>query len=166
VKIDSVFSLKAEVYDSDILERLEEGLVNYLKSNPFLESLNTQRLSNLEAQLNQIEYEIEKLDSLQKREYFTNPDELRQKEGQIVFTSEKVVRMYHPQMFELLNLKQDCERDLSLYSDVVTVLESFTEPIKPDNSTIKYVKELIWYFLGLGLLLAVIVTFRKKIWMG
>ncbi len=106
VKIDSVFSVRAEVYNTEILEKLEDGLIFYLENNPFFESLNKQRLSDLEAQLNQIEYEIEKLDSLQKREYYTNPNELRQKEGQIVFTSEKVVRVYHSQMFNLLKLKQ------------------------------------------------------------
>ena len=115
--------------------------------------------------LNQIEYEIEKLDSLQKREYYTNPDELRQKEGQIVFTSEKVVRMYHGQMFGLLKLKQDCERDLNLYSSVVTVVEGFNEPAEPDNRAIHTAKKLIWYYLILALLLAIIITFRKKIWM-
>jgi hypothetical protein len=164
VKVDSVFSVRVEVYDSEILEKLEESLVQYLEANPFLEALNKQRLSNLGAQLNQIEYEIDKLDSLQKREYYTNPDELRQKEGQIVFTSEKVVRMYHSQMFHLLKLKQDCERDLNLYKDVVTVLEGFVEPVVPVNGTIQYAKKLIWYYVGLALLLAVIITFRKKIW--
>lgn len=164
VKIDSVFSVFVEVYNSDILEELELGLMNYLKNNPYLESLNKHRLSNLEGQLIQIEYEIEKLDSLQKREYFTNPDELRQKEGQIVFTSEKVVRMYHTQMFHLLQLKQDCERDLNIYSEVVTILEGFTVPVKPENSTVQYAKKTIWYFLGLALLLSVIIKFRKKIW--
>ena len=163
VKIDSVFSLRAEVYNSEVLEKLEDGLLFYLKKNSFLESLNKQRLSNLEAQLGQIEYEIEKLDSLQKREYYTNPDELRQKEGQIVFTSEKVVRMYHSQMLSLLEMKQECERDLNIYGDVVTILEGFTVPIEPDNGTIQYAKKLVWYFLGLALLLSVLITFRKRI---
>ena len=164
VKVDSVFSVRVEVFNPEILDKLEESLVHYVETDAFLQALNNQRLSNLGAQLNQIEYEIDKLDSLQKREYYTNPDDLRQKEGQIVFTSEKVVRMYHSQMFSLLQLKQDCERDLNLYKDVVTVLESFTEPVEPDNGTTYYAKKLVWSYLGLALLLAVIITYRKKIW--
>ena len=164
VKIDSVFSVRAEVYNSDILEELDESLVNYIETDPFLSSLNKQRISKLEAQLSQIEYEIEKLDSLQKREYYTNPDELRQKEGQIVFTSEKEVKIYHYQMFALLKLKQECERDMTLYGDVVTILQRFSVPVEPDNGTVQFAKKLIWYYLGLALLLSVLVEFRKKIW--
>jgi len=164
VKIDSVFSVRAEVYSSDVLEQLEEGLVYYLENNQFLKTLNKQRLSDLKEQLDQINYEIEKLDSLQKREYYTNPDELRQKEGQIVFTTENVVRMYHPQILQLLRMKQECERDLNIYSDVVTVLESFIVPSEPVKEVVDFAKRLIWYYLGLALLVAILVRFRRKIW--
>ncbi len=164
VKIDSVFVVRAAVYDPNILMKMEGGLLHYLEANPFFKALNKQRLSDLEAQLNQTQYEIEKLDSLQKREYYTNTDDIRQKEGQIVFTSEKIVRIYHHDMFKLLELKQECERDLNIYNDVVTILEGFTVPVEPGNGTIRYAKRLIWYYLGLALLLAVIVTYRKKIW--
>lgn len=164
VKIDSVFSVRVEVYNPEILKKLEVGLVFYLENNTFLESLNKQRQKDLQAHLDQIEYEIEKLDSLQKREYYTNPDELRQKDGQIVFTSENVVRTYHTQMFHLLQLKQDCAREINIYSDVVTVLERFTVPTGPDNGTMGFVKKIIWYYLGLTLLISVLIRFRKKIW--
>lgn len=164
VKIDSVFLLRAAVFDPEILEKLEASLVQYLGGNPFLEALNGQRLSDLKAQLEQTQYEIEKLDSLQKREYYTNTDDLRQKEGQIIFTSENVARMYHNDMFRMLQLKQDCERDLNIYKDIVTIMEGFTIPVEPENGTILYAKKLIWYFLGFALLLSVIVTYRKKIW--
>jgi hypothetical protein len=161
--IDSVFVLNAAFYNPGILDKLEEGVKQYLETNPFLNALNMQRLSDLGAQLNQTEYEIAKLDSLQKREYYTNSDQLRQKEGQIVFTSEKVIRMYHNDMFRLLRFKQECERDLNIYSSVVTILEGFTIPVKPDNGTSQYAKKLIWYYLGLAILIAVLVTYRKKI---
>jgi hypothetical protein len=164
VKIDSVFLLRASVFDPSILKKLEGNLVEYLDSNPFLKALNKQRLSDLEARLEQTKYEIEKLDSLQKREYYTNTDDLRQKEGQIVFTNDKTVRTYHADMFSLLQIEQDCERDLNIYNDVVTVVEGFTVPAKPDNGVMDYAKKLVWFYLGLALLVAVIVTFRKTIW--
>lgn len=164
VKIDSVFILRVAVFSPGILEKLEGSLVNYLDTNPFLKALNKQRLSDLEARLNQTQYEIEKLDSLQKREYYTNTDDLRQKEGQIVFTSEKTVRTYHTDMFKLLQLKQECLRDIHIYNNVVTITEGFTIPVEPENGILLYARKLIWYFLGLALLLSVIVTYRKKIW--
>jgi len=164
VVVDSVFLIQATIYDPGMLQNLEEGLRQYLESNPFLNALNKQRLSNLKAQLQQTEYEIVKLDSLQKREYYTNTDQLRQQDGQIVFTSEKVIRMYHNDMFRLLQQKQECERDLNIYSGVVTVQESFSIPNKVENGTTHYAINLIWYYLGLALAIAVLVTFRKKIW--
>ena len=69
-------------------------------------------------------------------------------------------------MFKLLRQKLNYERDLSIYSDVVTIMEGFTEPFEPDNGTIYYAKKLILYYLGLLLLLAVLITFRKKIWIS
>jgi len=130
----------------------------------YLISLNKQRLAELQAQLEQTNYEIEKLDSLQKREYYTNPDHLRQQESQVVFTSEKTVRTYHADMFRLLELKQECERELNIYSEVVTVIEGFAVPKNPEFGSVKYGKKLIWYYLSLALLLALLVTFRKAIW--
>ncbi len=163
-KLENEFVIRIGILDPAFIQTLENSLVNYLKTNPYLITLNKQRLAELEAQLKQTSYEIEKLDSLQKREYYTNPDHLRQQESQIVFTSEATVRTYHNDMFRLLELKQECERDLNIYSDVATVIEGFLIPMNPESGSIIYVKKLIWYFLGFALLLAVIVKFRKKIW--
>ncbi|MEN8250934.1 MAG: hypothetical protein ABFS32_18525 [Bacteroidota bacterium] len=164
VKLKYQFVVRVDILDPGVLEIIETGFVNYLESQPYLIARNKQRLLELEARLNQTNYEIEKLDSLQKREYFTNPDHLRQQESQVIFTSEKTVKMYHNEMFNLLELKQECERDLTIYSDIVTVIESFTIPLNPDNGSVNYAKKLIWYFLGLALLLSVVIAFRKQIW--
>jgi len=164
IKLENEFVIRIDILDPGILKTVEESLVNYLESKTYLIALNKQRLAELEAQLEQTNYEIEKLDSLQKREYYTNPDHLRQQESQVVFTSEKTVRTYHNDMFRLLELKQECERDLNIYSDVVTVIESFAVPMNPKYGSVKYGKKLIWYYLGLALLVAVLVTFRKHIW--
>jgi len=162
--IEDVFVIHANVYEPGILKKLEVGLSYYLETNPIYEALNKQRLSDLEASIHQAQYEIEKLDSLQKREYYTNTDNLRQSEGQIVFTSEKIVETYHNDMFRLLQRKQEFERDFEVYSSVVTIMEGFSLPVEPDNGIIKYVKKIIWYYIGLALLLAVIISYRKKIW--
>ena len=128
------------------------------------DAINKQRISDLKAKISQTQYEIEKLDSLQKREYYTNPDELRQKDGQIIFTTEKTVQTYHDDMFRLLSLKQNYERELNIYQDVVTVVEGFSSPVKPENGTINYAKKAVWFYEGAALLLALIITYRKKIW--
>jgi len=164
VKVEDEFIIRAAVRDPGIIEKMEDGLIYYLEANPLFKALNQQRLSDLEANINQTQYEIDKLDSLQKREYYTNTDQLRQKEGQIVFTSENVVQTYHNDMFRLLQLKQRYEGELNIYSDVVTIIEGFTLPIKQANDSIAYAKKIIWYYLGLAMLLAIVVTFRKKIW--
>lgn len=164
VMLDSVFLIYTSIYDPNILEKLEVSLVNYLEANPYLKALNEQRLSNLEARVTQTEYEIAKLDSLQRREYYTDTDQLRQREGQVVFTSERTVRIYHNDMFRLLRLKQEYERDLNIFSDVVSIVEGFTIPANADNVSIHFAKKLIWYYMGLALLLAIILKFRRKIW--
>jgi len=166
VKVEDEFVVRATIYDPEFLKDIESGLVRYLESNPLFDAINKQRLSDLQGKISQTQYEIEKLDSLQKREYYTNPDDLRQKDGQVIFTSEKTVQTYHDDMFRLLSLKQNYESELNIYPDVVTVVEGFSTPVKPENGTINYVKKVAWFYFGLALLLAVIITFRKKIWMG
>ena len=126
--------------------------------------MNEQRLKDLVASIKQTDYEIEKLDSLQKREYFTNPENLRQSEGQIVFTSERIVETYHNDMFRLLRFRQNYEQDLNIYSTVATVMEGFSIPNKPSKDMKKYAKQFLWYYLGLALILSILITYRKKIW--
>lgn len=164
VKLENEFVIRIDILDPGILKTIESSLVNYLETKPYLIALNQQRLTELKAQLEQTSYEIEKLDSLQKREYYTNPDHLRQQESQIVFTSEKTVQTYHNDMLGLLKRKQNFERDLNVYSKVVTIVEEFSIPKNPEYGSIKYGKKLILYYLGLALLLAVLVTYRRKIW--
>jgi len=166
IKIEDEFVLRVAIFDPDILQNFEEGLLHYVETNPVYQALNKQRLSNLQARIIQTQYEIEKLDSLQKREYYANSDNLRQKDGQIVFTSEKVVQTYHNDMFRLLKMKQDYETELNVYSGVVTVMEGFAVPVEPDNGSLKYLREALWIYLGLALLAALIIKFRKKIWAG
>ena len=164
VLVDSLIIVHAQVYSPSIFKNLETGVITYLNSNPFLVASNQQRIAELEAILNQTDYEIEKLDSLQKREYFTQANDMRLKEGQLVFTNEKTIRLYHNEMFHLLDLKQETERDLGIYQNIVTVVEEFTTPIEPDNGTIYYSKKLVWFFLGIALFISLIITYRKKIW--
>lgn len=164
IKINDEFVIRIDIFDPAIVDIIEESLVNYLESRPYLIVLNDQRLIELEERLNQTQYEIEKLDSLQKREYYTNPDYLRQKDSQIVFTSEENVQTYHDDMLRLLTIRQQYEKDLNVYSDIVTVIEGFSIPNNPDNGYIDYGKRLIWGYLLLALLIAVLVTLRKKIW--
>jgi len=163
LKIDNEFVVRMKISDPSFVKNIEEGLVHYLEANTFLLALNQQRLSDLEAQLNQTQYEIEKLDSLQKREYYTNTEDLRQKDGQIVFTSEKTVQTYHNEMFRLLRMKQEYEKELKVYSGIITVQEGFSVPGESDNGTIDYAKKLSWYYLGLAIFLSLVITYREKI---
>ena len=162
--IDSLIVVRAYVTDPESLKELEDGINFYLESNPFLVASNKQRLSFLAEMIAQTNYELEKLDSLQKKEYYRITDETRLKEGQLVFTNERDVKLYHNQMFSLLELKKEYEKDLSIHPDIVTVLDGFMINTEPVNNAIKYLKDLIWVYLGLGLLLSLVVTYRKEIW--
>lgn len=163
VMIDSLFIIRLEVYNPLMLKGLESGLIDYLNSIPFLLTSNRQRISELEATLLQTEYEIEKLDSLQKKEYYTNAEDLKLREGQFIFTNDKTVRLYHNEIFQLLKMKQETERDLSIYRDVVTKVEEFNIPKSPKNGIVYYAGKLIWYFLGLALITSLLITFRRDI---
>lgn len=164
VKVDSLLIIRTKILDPLIISELTAGLIEYFNNNSFLRAVNQQRIAALEATLIQTNYEIEKLDSLQKKEYYIDENEMRLKEGQLVISTEKTIRLYHNDIFRLIELKQNIERDLSIYGSIVTIIEDFSVPIEQENGIKYYALKLLWFFLGVALLFSLLVTFRKKIW--
>lgn len=162
--IDSLIVVRTIVTDPEILQDLEAGICSYLESNPFLFASNKQRLSYLKEMIVQASYELEKLDSLQKKEYYRTTDQTMFKEGQLVFTNENNVQLYHGQMFKLLESKKEYEKELTIYPGIVTVIEGFISHAKPENNTTQYIRILIWYYLAVALILSLVITYRKRIW--
>ena len=70
VKVGWKMGVRAVVTDPEVLVRVTDGIKSYVASNDYFNQMNEVRIDNLKEIIQQTEKEVEKLDSLQKKEYF------------------------------------------------------------------------------------------------
>ncbi|HUS87729.1 MAG TPA: hypothetical protein VMW76_10865 [Bacteroidales bacterium] len=162
-KISWKFGIRASVKDPQIFEEVTTGVINYINSNEYFRQANEARLKNLKETIDQTGKEIYKLDSLQKREYFREDESTRLKEGQLVFTNDPEIKLFHADLLDLLRDKQVRERELGIDNGIISLREGFTLNQQPENSITYYAKKSILIYIGLAYLIALFITYRKKL---
>ncbi len=146
------------------LGEIRNGLISFIEKNQFFQQQNELRKRQNESLLARFDYEIESLDSLQKVKYFEESKRLIPKEGgQMIFLQEYKTQLLHDDIYNLLIRRQDIERQLTIYKDIVTVLSDFTLPVRPVNRALYYGRYLIPVLFGLTLLLLIIIENWSKL---
>ena len=100
---------------------------------------------------------------MQNYKYFEEKQKGKFSEGQMVFLNEPETKLYHESVFELYRSKQRLDKELDIYSDIVTVLDDFTPPAQPENSYLHIAKTWVILFFVLGLIIVVIFSFKKDL---
>ena len=162
-KVDWKFGITASVSDPSVFTLLSAGLQHYVNQNKFFVDLNKLRLENLEESIEQTILEIGKLDSLQKKEYFTSDESLKLQEGQFVFTNDREVKLMHSDIMKLLTDKQYKEKQFKIHNEIISLLSDFTVNQKPENGLSYYAKKITPILLILAYLIAILLHFRKNI---
>lgn len=163
IKVNWKFGVRATVLDPNIFNKLNPGIMHYVQSSDYLVRMNEIRLDMLKEIIGQTAEEVDKLDSLEKKEYFKKEDEIRLREGQLLFTNEPEIKLYYTDLLNLVKEKQTSQRELILHSEIVSVLEDFTITQKPLNDTMFYAKKIVPVFIVLTYFLALLVTFWTNI---
>jgi len=146
------------------LGEIRNGIISYIEKNQFFQQQNELRKRQNEALLARFDYEIESLDSLQKVKYFEESRRLQPKEGgQMIFLQEYKTQLLHDDIYNMYIRRQEVERQLTIYSGIVTVLSEFTPPARPVNRALYYGKYLIPSLLVLMILLLIIADNREKL---
>ncbi|KPK84751.1 MAG: hypothetical protein AMS27_09100 [Bacteroides sp. SM23_62_1] len=162
-RIQNRFDLQVEVYDITGFNDVKKGLYNYVTINPYLNSLNENRKKRIRELIAETNNEILKLDSLQKYEYFKKELSAPEEKGQMLIWNEKETRLLHPDLIGLFRQKQSLERDLELFSEVITVVKDFTPLSQVENPVMKYIKKWGLYFGVLGVILKFLFDKRRNI---
>jgi len=162
-KIGWRFGVRATVTDPQVFEKVTPGIEQYVNSNDYFKKMNEARIDDLTEIINQIGLEVDKLDSLQKKEYFQLEDETRLREGQLVFTNDPEIKLFHEDLLDLVRTRQVSHRELTIHHNIISLLEDFTVTQRPINSATYYAKKVVPVLIVLAYLLALFVTFRKKI---
>jgi len=162
-KIDWKFGIRATVTDPTVFNKIASGIIFYVSSSDYFNRMNEVRLNDLKEIVEQTGKEVEKLDSLQKKEYFMLEDVARLREGQLVFTNDPEIKLFHYDLLRLVRNKQESQTELTIYSEIITLLEDFVITQKPTNNIMFYARKLVPVFLVLAYILALFITYRKKI---
>jgi hypothetical protein len=157
------FGIRATVTDPSIFSELESGIISYVNSSDYFIRMNEVRLANLEEIIEQTDKEVEKLDSLQKKEYFQLENTTRLKEGQLVFTNDPEITLLHSDLLNLVKDKQRSQTEFEIHSGIISVLEDFIVSQIPENNTSYYARKIVPWFFAITYILLLIIAFRKKI---
>jgi len=159
----SRFDVRVKTKQPQDLDIIREGILHHINTNRFFEKNNRIRLIQLRERIAKTTTELSELDSLQNYKYFEEKQKGKFSEGQMVFLNEPETKLYHGSVFELYGSKQSLDRELDIYSDIVTVLDDFTPPAQPENSYLSIAKRWVIIFFVLGLIIVVVLSFRKEL---
>jgi len=165
IKIDhSRIYLRVAVYDNHAFNAVKKGIFNYINNNQFFNRLNLIRKSELQELISQTEKEIQKLDSLQNVDYFSQKNELNaSNEGKLMFLSERGKQMFYVNKLSLLKQKQEYKKELQLSIEPLTIIKDFTHLTVAENPRSGYITKYALRFLLLGYIFILVLSYRKKI---
>jgi hypothetical protein len=145
------------------LTNLKNGIIKFINDDPLFQKRNVVRLRQNQEMLTRLNYDIEQLDSLQKR-IFEETEARHPKTGsQFIFLQEQKTQLLYPDILSLYTNKQKLESERDLYKEIVTVLSEFTIPSQRDNGGMFYVRIYVPLFFGLTLLILIILSNRRKL---
>jgi hypothetical protein len=139
--------LEVSVTDPMVFNKLRNGIIHFMKSDPYLIASNKARLSDLELKIKMIDNEVLKLDSLQNTMYFRegNMPNLQLGNAQIKLEASK--QLFYEDKLRLLEQRKYLDTDYSTNAEVITVISDFTPGVKPENKgLITMVKRAVMMF--------------------
>lgn len=163
-RLSDIFYLKIMVYDESVFSSVRDGIKRYISTNPYVEENNTVRKQQAERMIEEIEDEINKLDSFQKIQYFEVPKMQKTGSSQTILFNEKESKLYHNDIIGLYAKKQKLEKELLINPDPITVIQDFTQLSKAENSMVKIVTLWVIFFAILGFVSSLFWEYRLKIW--
>ncbi len=162
-KVGSRLGVRVMVTDPGVYDKIASGIEYYVNSNDYFNRMNESRLDNLREIIEQTDSEVDKLDSLQKKEYFKIEEVSRLREGQLVFTNDPEIKLLHEDLLGLVRSRQVSKRELDIHDNIISILEDFTVTERPANTAVYYAKKVLPVMIILAYMLALYITFRRKI---
>ena len=122
----SKFEIKLKVYDKEIVEEIEEGLLYYFSNNPYLKSYYEVYQERNETIIKRIDEEISSLKSAR------NSQTRNSDFSSISITNDRSESRLQNQIIELYKQKQDYIKEYALLKPL-SFVKSFSSPEKPED---------------------------------
>ena len=158
------FVVRVRLADPQKFPLLSGKILEYARQNPLFQQKNQVRLAQYDEIRLRLIYDINQLDSLQKVKYFEETrGRIPASGGQMIFLQEQNTQLIYSDIYALYSRKQSIDTEMELYKDILTLLNDFTQPARPINSSVFYYKKPIFVSLTICLLLLILIDNRKKL---
>ncbi len=151
----SKFEIKLKVYDRNIVEKVEEGLLFYFTNNTYVKSYYEMYQNRNEAIIDKIDEEISSLMSARSSQLH-NADF-----SSVSITNNKSTSVAQNQIIELYKQKQDHIKEFALLKPL-SFVKSFSKPEKPEDLLWSRVLTITLISLILGFIIAGVKELGKK----
>jgi hypothetical protein len=164
VRMEDRLNIRIRVKSEQELTRVREGILNFINSEPLFHKKNQLRIKQLNNYLSRIDYDISRLDSLQKLKYFEESKQLHAKTGgQMIFLQEQKTQLIFPEIHGLYSQKKELEAELDIYRDIVTIISDFNILIERENGLMYYAGKMVPVLFLITLLLLIALANKKKL---
>lgn len=164
LRMQDRMDLRVRIKTPQELTNVRNGIIRFINSDSLFQQRNRLRLTQNQALVTRLNYDIIQLDSLQKVKYFEETRNIQPKtSGQMIFLQEQKTQLLYGDIYLLYDRKQKLETDLDLYKNIVTVLSDFSLPANRDNGAMYYGRYLIPCIFFLTLLILIILANRKNL---
>jgi hypothetical protein len=162
-KVPRIFYVQVTVSKPSILHFIDKGITTALKSNPHFIARNKIRLEQLKETIAELETQYQRLDSLERLEYFNNERLTSRTAGQVLVLNEKERQLYHEPLLKIRNEISLLKQELILYSEPITIIQGFPALSIIDNPLDVYIKRWVLVFLVTGIIFLIIKHHWTKI---
>lgn len=149
--------------DTALFNPLKKSFLNYFSQNEQIMKENELKQSQLGEKIKAVENEIVILDSLRKKEYFHKKNDLSVKMDKALFVSEKETKLYHYDILNLENNRQNYIWEQKIYDNCAYFASDFKVNPRPVNYWVKCIIKYGLISIGIGILVSLFWVYRKKI---
>ncbi len=144
------------------LLNFSKNLSRYVDSNPYVKQELLLIKEQSEERIKNYDYEIDKLDSLQKRILATNLSNSKTPNGNLLVLNDKVNNFFHTDIIELEDKKQAEIRKLKRLSGLTIIDEKRGTKIQ-ESSLIGTVLKMMIILFGVGFFVSIVLEFKRQV---
>jgi len=165
-RVDGVFAVMVEVYDTALVMPVKEKLMNYVFSNEKVQRRNNERILELDRLQAKIGEQLLLLDSLQKYEYYKEDDPMIMPAtggSNMLILQKKDKRLYHENIIALYKQQIELKRQIIANPDPYDIRVDLSIPKKGSVTVADELKMNLLLVFAIGFVLILLMDRWKVI---
>ena len=160
-RMENRVDILISVYEDAQLDSIKNAIITYINNNEYFRDINNIRIKQLDNLIAKTDIELQKLDSVESINYFNSNPYDKETGKNMIILNEKETKLFHNDVLSLYKKKQGYEKQLSLYKNMVTIVQDFHHIIKAENSIIKKLKNFVIISFFFGLIISIFIDQKK-----